>query len=262
MPNNAVGGDANILPNVFELVRAFRLVAGVVIVAGALAAITVASGQTPTPTGSPIATPAPSASPAPTQFPQSLITVRFVRDGQPVTITLAQPISSVSADGAACSVGTLPVVVESPGYSILWPLAQNAGQPPKCAQGPPTVVEFEFLTQVGRLRTFVIWTGQDVAVDLNIPPCAQREPFAPCVFEGTTFEGVESCLFLQTADGIAIGPLDKYPAELMAGDDVKLTGHWEPIIVTFCSHPHGPYFFVVENVDALPVQLPNTGGAP
>jgi hypothetical protein len=111
------------------------------------------------------------------------------------------------------------------------------------------------------LRTFVVWHGEDVVVDVNIPPCSQLEPFAPCVFHGTVVEGFERCLFLSTGGGVSIGPLDDYGDELMAGDAVTLSGRWEPVITTFCGHPHGPYFFAVESIGAAPAQLPNTGGS-
>src|SRR5919109_4541631 len=89
--------------------------------------VTAVEAQTPTETPaaspSPTVSPSPATTPTPFSGPQSTITIRFVRGGQPVTVQLAQAIDKLLADGQPCGVGTLAVVVDSAGHSTTWPLS-------------------------------------------------------------------------------------------------------------------------------------------
>ena len=139
----------------------------VVLVSAVFAQVSLA--QSPTQTPSPTETPSPTPSPSSTLVPTSTIAVRFVSAGHPVTITLAQPIGSIMADGDTRGVGTTPASVESSGYSISWPL-QDGSQPVSCTKGPPTVVRFDFLpVSCARLSIEILWTGPDVTGDVEVP---------------------------------------------------------------------------------------------
>jgi hypothetical protein len=122
-------------------------------------------------------------------------------------------------------------------------------------------LEFQFYTQVGRLNTSFMWVGQDVVIDINVPPCNQAAPFAPCEFEGKLGADGEGCLFLSTSGLEGIGPLAGDLNGFSAGDEVVVFGVWEPIYVTYCGYPEDrPYFFLVQHIEGRPVKLPDTGG--
>jgi hypothetical protein len=168
------------------------LAAGFGALAVAMVVLGAAQAQTPTTSPSPTltASPAPSASPSPTPFagPTSTITIRFVRGGQPVTIGLGSPISSIFADGVLCKLPLFPAVaIESSGYSTVWPLGPEPSrtppdQPIECAKGPPTIVRFEFSSQFGLLVTELVWLGANVTVDIEVPPLAATpSPSPPAV---------------------------------------------------------------------------------
>jgi len=93
-------------------------------------------------------------------------------------------------------------------------------------------------------------------------PCPDIDPAPDCQIEGTLFFGVEDCPFIQTTAGVTIGPLSGDLIGFTKGDTVRITGHWEPTLVTFCSHPLGPFFFRVIKITALAGGLPSTGGQP
>jgi len=150
--------------------RAFVLA---VLAAVSLAAFTAVSAQTPTPTPTPTpsptptATPTPSPTPTPTPTPSpvptSTITIRFVRDGEPVTIDVL--FTRIFADGVQC----LFPDTERWKVSVLsrtWPLPPWSSQPPECSKGPPTILRFEF----GGLFIEFLWTGGDVTMDIEVPP--------------------------------------------------------------------------------------------
>jgi hypothetical protein len=147
-----------------------------------------ASAQTPTPTGGPTDTPVPTASPSPTPYqgPPSTITIRFVSGGQPVSITLASPVNSISADGVQCSVAVTGLQVIASGYSIDWPLPPGASQPAPCSKDPPTSVMFEFLSgDFGTLSTTVQWAGQNVTQDIEVPLPVSQPASTPAQLPGT-----------------------------------------------------------------------------
>ena len=138
--------------------------------------LTTVWAQEPTPTPTLI----PTEVPTPTQVPTSTIEIRFVRDGQPVTIRLGQALGGLTADGVGCNFPILAVVVFSSGFSINWPLPPEPGQPLPCTQGPPTTLRFEFLGEVlgefRRLFAEFVWNGGDMTVDIEVPGAALPTP--------------------------------------------------------------------------------------
>ncbi len=141
------------------------------------------STPVPTPAPTPVATPTPS--PTPYAGPKSLITVRFVRDGQPVRVLLATPLGGLSADGVGCPMPIPQWAGFFSGYDILWPLDPGAypeppyRQPYECTKGPPTTLRFEFLSRdFGVLVAEFVWTGSDVTFDLEVPQLATSTPAA------------------------------------------------------------------------------------
>lgn len=122
-------------------------------------------------------TPTPTATVTPTAAPTSRVGVRFIHNGQPVAIRLAQALSNLSADGATCLIPISGEVVISPGFSLDWPLVASPDQPAECSKGPPTTVRFEFLWWPFG-ETFIVlsaelgWTGTDMIVDLEVPTLA------------------------------------------------------------------------------------------
>lgn len=141
------------------------------------AARTPSTADNSTPTASPpvSASPTPSAStPTPTPYagPKSTITVRFVSDGQPVTIVFGPP-SAIYADGVRCHIIFVAVAVsESQSQFVIeWPLDTSSVQPIECSKGPPTTLRFEFPGgESGLLSTQFVWTGSDVTTDIAVPP--------------------------------------------------------------------------------------------
>jgi hypothetical protein len=150
------------------------------IAAGALgfaAAFTAVSAQTPTPaptpTSTPTATPTASQTPTPTPtataVPTSTITIRFVRNGEPVSFV--GNLGHVLADGVSCQVAVTDAPIEiRPVIKVPWPLGDGDEQPPECMKGPPTTVRFEFGGEFGSLAGEVVWTGSDVTLDIEVPP--------------------------------------------------------------------------------------------
>ncbi len=116
------------------------------------------------------ATPTAVTPATPTPAPTSTITIRFVRDGEPVKIGLAAEIKQIIADGIICRFLVPQAAVESSGFFTEWPLPPEEGQPVQCTKGPPTNLRFEFLSlDFGLLSTEFTWTGSDVAVDIEAP---------------------------------------------------------------------------------------------
>lgn len=132
----------------------------------------------------PTATPSSSPSPTPSQYPQSVITIRFVRNAQPVRVRLSQAISLLTADGVNCFPGVLPAEVTAEGYSINWPLAPDPERAPRCSDGPPATLRFEFLSEFGQLVAHFFWTGGPMGFDLEVPAIAGVSP-SPTATAGT-----------------------------------------------------------------------------
>ena len=150
----------------------------VAVAAGALGFAAAAYAGGPTPTPSPTATPTPS--PTATPVPTSTITIRFVRHGEPVIIAIAFPVDDVFADGIRCNIpGPLAVyIAEVSEYSTSWPLLlEQTGAAQECTQGPPTVLRFEIgSVDFGTLVAEFVWTGEDIVVDIEVPPSATPTP--------------------------------------------------------------------------------------
>ncbi|MEX1255840.1 MAG: hypothetical protein WEE64_16035 [Dehalococcoidia bacterium] len=121
----------------------------------------------------------PTTTPTSAEASTSLVTIRFVHDGQPVSVELAQSLGSLTADGVGCLVLILPLVADYPGYGTSWPLQPMEGQPEECTQGPPTTLRFEFLSEFGPLSVEFVWTGGDMTVDLEVPAAATATATSP-----------------------------------------------------------------------------------
>ena len=152
----------------------------VTILAGAVWLLSTTVGaQTPTPTGSP--SPTASSAPIPTPYggPTSTITIRFIRDGQPVIIRGNR--LKILADGASCNFAEPGAPVDyGPVLTQLWPLDPNfPPQPPECTKGPPTRLRFEFSSQFGLLATEFVWSGNDVNVDIVVPAASPSPTTTP-----------------------------------------------------------------------------------
>lgn len=123
-----------------------------------------AETATPTPTASSPPTPTPSPLPTPTPYagPASTITVRFVRDGQPLISIVGSP--RAYANGAQCDLGARPaVVVEAIEWAEEWPPPLH--QPnPDCAQ-VGAVIKMCF----GSACAQVVWEGKDTFAQLEVP---------------------------------------------------------------------------------------------
>ncbi|MEX0682816.1 MAG: hypothetical protein WD904_13450 [Dehalococcoidia bacterium] len=105
-----------------------------------------------------------SPTPSPTGYPQSTITVRFVKDGQPVVVESLSLPRGIRADGVACQ-GIRNEFVGSE-FAFRWPNLPEDSQPANCVKGPPTLVE----VQLG--ETWVVsipWEGDDLTVDAEVP---------------------------------------------------------------------------------------------
>ena len=117
--------------------------------------------------------------PTPTERQTSTITIRFVRDGEPVEVFFFSYPAGISADGVACQ---FPIpdggVVGNQAhteFSLPWPFLPIEGQPKECTKGPPTTIRIEF----DGLFAEVLWTGDDVTVDLEVPGDATTPTPAP-----------------------------------------------------------------------------------
>ena len=148
------------------------------VAAGALgfAAAAHAGGPTPTPTPTPSPTATPTPSPTATPVPTSTITIRFVRNGEPVAVYPLQ-LDVIFADEVACVGGRLDADSRGVGvFSISWPL--DSGEL-ECTKGPPTTLRFEFLAGEGQsIDAEFLWTGGDITVDVEVPPLATPTPTA------------------------------------------------------------------------------------
>ncbi len=138
---------------------------GALIVVGMTTVVQLASAQTPVPTNGPTESPSPTpiASPTPFSGSPSTITIRFLSNGQPVTVSILAFSPVVTADGVRCLVPATEFVGSQ--YSIVWPLPAGGSQPADCTKGPPTTLRIEF----GTLFTEFVWMGRDVAVDIEVP---------------------------------------------------------------------------------------------
>lgn len=132
-----------------------------------------ARGDTPTPTAPPTPSASPTPSPTPTPYPQSTITIRFVRDGEPVEVTFSV-FAEISANGILCPLLQPGVVGVASEYSILWPLV-DPSLPDDCTEGPPTVLQFEFLALTPSLdeslplAVQLTWNGSSTSQDIEVP---------------------------------------------------------------------------------------------
>ncbi len=142
---------------------------GLVVAVGALVSVilmglvSLTSAQTPTPTST--APPSPSAAPTSTPYggPTSTITIRFVRGGQPVTVSFLSFPKLISADGVPCPYPRIESQASE--FSLIWPILTLSGQPVQCQKGPPTNLRFEF----DGLSTEFVWIGSDVVIDIEVP---------------------------------------------------------------------------------------------
>ncbi|MCH8050898.1 MAG: hypothetical protein IIC86_02655 [Chloroflexi bacterium] len=126
---------------------------------------TATPSPSPPPTVSPTPTPSTAAVTAsPTPYPQSLITVKFVRDGEPATVFFGSFPRAVFADGVACFIDSTEG--EGSEFSIVWPRKPGPVQPPSCTKGPPTTVRIDFGAS---FLVDVLWEGEDITVDAEIP---------------------------------------------------------------------------------------------
>ena len=113
--------------------------------------------------------------PSPMPDARSTITIRFVRDGEQITIWTTMPFSKIEADGVLCNIGTTTMPVAVDHFTIPWPLG-SGGLAKECLKGPPTMVRIEFLPYdplADRLFDAIggeaEWTGEDTVVDLEVP---------------------------------------------------------------------------------------------
>ena len=110
------------------------------------------------------------------QTPQSTITFRFVRDGEPVEVTNWSIVASTFADGVACSSPHADEVLTTSSERIeVWPNPSPYALA-ECKKAPPVTVgfQFAFATVDGNFVVTptieFLWTGADMTVDLEIPP--------------------------------------------------------------------------------------------
>jgi hypothetical protein len=145
---------------------AWVLVLGAPVLIASIGLAQLTSAQTPT--SGPTDTPAPTVSPSPTPATQSTITIRFVQAGQPVVIR--GNLTSIIADGVQCQFPIPGAAIDiGPIVTFTWPLNNGLPQPFECTKGPPTTLRFEFGSQYGFLATELIWSGNDVSVDIVVP---------------------------------------------------------------------------------------------
>jgi hypothetical protein len=154
-----------------RLCRIVALAVSVALLAGILTQVSTA--QSPTPTPAPTDGSSPTASPTSTPYPvgSSTVTIRFVRAGQVVTVL--GNITEILADGVACVFATTGQSTPLSVVTQPWP----AGYPPfQCSKGPPTDLQFVYLTDAGRVVAALRWTGQDAVVDVELPAPAGTSP--------------------------------------------------------------------------------------
>lgn len=141
---------------------------------------------TPTPTSSPTPTATPTPTPRPTSTPtpvpgSSTITIRFVRDGEPVTFTGNR--EAIVADGVLCQFPEPAAPYPFPSeLNVPWPMGgaeQGLNQPAECTKGPPTTIRFEFSSEFGLLVAEFVWNGADITIEVEVPPLATPTPSAP-----------------------------------------------------------------------------------
>jgi hypothetical protein len=148
--------------------------------AGIVNGIAGVSGQTPSPTEAPTSSPTPAATTSPTPspppdatpYPQTTVTIRFVRNGQPATVTILPERTTILADDVDCSQYLSDAPADVSQYTVAWPRLPNQGFPAYCSKGPPTTLRFAFVHPVRHLNPFgiaVAWTGSDITTDLEVP---------------------------------------------------------------------------------------------
>lgn len=230
-----------------------------------------ASAQTPTPTTvPPTGTPSPTASLSPSSppSPTSTIRIRFLRNGEPTTFS---PPGTMFADHAICDLGFTNPPDSMSEFVIGWPLPPLPNQPFECGGANPVYLYFQFPSRWGLLVANFEWSGSDVNFVGEAPPCDEIVGESSCRFEGTMFTGVEGCRFLSAESGKAVGPFRAQAGAPFAdlsnftdGDHVRVLGYWlgSGTIPTYCSHPYPANFFVIEDIQPVPGELPDTGGRP
>jgi hypothetical protein len=149
------------------LKRAWSLAAPtLVLIAVAAGALVAPSGRSTAETATP--------SPAPTPYPPAIstITIRFVRNGEPVEVVLLESISQVTADGVDCTPDVLAVWVTITETEYPWPWPDPLF-PYECRKGPPTSLRFAFVAWDGtQLATEVEWTGENIETAIEVPDSA------------------------------------------------------------------------------------------
>jgi hypothetical protein len=130
-----------------------------------------------------VETPSPDAPRPPSVEPgSSLITIQFVRSGQPVQLRMRAASDFLAGDGSVCGIPITGEEVLTHHALASWPLMAGLGQPTKCSKGPPTIITFRLNTQYGPLKVDVPWTGSDVLqlVDVtSMLPTPSPSPSVP-----------------------------------------------------------------------------------
>lgn len=96
---------------------------------------------------------------------QTTITVKFVRDGEPASLTPSD--FSVRSEGVGCfGMGPQRLVVE---LSFLWP-ANVVGTTEPCFRSPPLDLEIIVYSEYGYISKLFTWRGEDTNVEIELPP--------------------------------------------------------------------------------------------
>jgi hypothetical protein len=124
------------------------------------------------PEGVVVATATPPAGPTP--FPQSTITVRFVRDIGSYAVELHLDHVQVLAEGVDCTPPESPMLLHATEYGLSWP-RRGDSLPVVCTRGPPTNLRIVFF-EAGSLGGVaevaakdVVWLGEDIDTELAFP---------------------------------------------------------------------------------------------
>lgn len=98
-------------------------------------------------------------------YPQSTITIRFVKNGDPVTLSSLNFFKGVRADGVECPTISF-MEFKGDYYSIRWPFIPSLWAPVECSNGPPMSLIVK-LTDAFIVE--VPWEGHDVTIDAEVP---------------------------------------------------------------------------------------------
>lgn len=119
---------------------------------------------------------APSPTPTYPAVP-SIITVRFVSGGEPVTVELGQQFESISVNGMQCQEYVPGKVVVTSEITITWPR-------PNCGSSVGDKIRITFAAgnghgEVAHLVADLTWAGNDIVYELDAGPifAAAGDPF-------------------------------------------------------------------------------------